>query len=178
MIEDIENSGDLIDRMPESKVALDTFINGLEIGENKAENKKFIEPILSEAQKLFGYIPDSVQRYVADRLNIFVPEITLNVNFFPHLSTELQEKHKITICTGRSCQGKGSTDILAKIREQLSLEGLKEMTEDMIFKVETARCLGSCKNAATIKIDQDIMTNMTPEGAMALVASIIEKEKS
>lgn len=66
-------------------------------------------------------------------------------------------KMKIYVCIGSSCHLKGSYDIIAVLKKLVSDRGLeKEVSLNASF------CLGHCMDGVTIKIDDQLITGVTP----------------
>lgn len=67
-------------------------------------------------------------------------------------------KMKIYVCIGSSCHLKGSYDIIAVLKKLVSDRGLeKEVSLNASF------CLGHCMDGVTIKIDDQLITGVTPQ---------------
>ncbi|MEG0178639.1 MAG: (2Fe-2S) ferredoxin domain-containing protein [Oscillospiraceae bacterium] len=64
----------------------------------------------------------------------------------------------ICICVGSSCHLKGSYNIINLMKENLEKHGLTETVN-----LSAAFCLGKCTNGVTIKIDDEIITGVSPD---------------
>ena len=64
----------------------------------------------------------------------------------------------IYICVGSSCHLKGSYNIINLMKEALEKNGLTDKVN-----VSAAFCLGRCTDGVTIKVDDEIVTGLTPE---------------
>lgn len=64
----------------------------------------------------------------------------------------------IQVCIGSSCHKRNSYDILKRIKALIEQNNLSETVD-----VASAFCLGHCKDGATIKIDDQIITCVSME---------------
>ena len=64
----------------------------------------------------------------------------------------------IYICVGSSCHLKGSYNIIALMKESLAKYQLTDKVN-----VSAAFCLGRCTDGVTIKVDDEIVTGVSPE---------------
>ena len=64
----------------------------------------------------------------------------------------------IYICVGSSCHLKGSYNIIALMKKSLAKYQLTDKVN-----VSAAFCLGRCTDGVTIKVDDEIVTGVSPE---------------
>ena len=64
----------------------------------------------------------------------------------------------IYICVGSSCHLKGSYNIITLMKDALEKNNLTDKVN-----VSAAFCLGRCTNGVTIKVDDEIITGVSPE---------------
>lgn len=64
----------------------------------------------------------------------------------------------IYICVGSSCHLKGSYNIINLMKDALEKN---ELTDKV--NVSAAFCLGRCTDGVTIKVDDEIITGVSPE---------------
>ena len=64
----------------------------------------------------------------------------------------------IYICVGSSCHLKGSYNIINLMKDALEKNNLTDKVN-----VSAAFCLGRCTNGVTIKVDDEIITGVSPE---------------
>lgn len=65
---------------------------------------------------------------------------------------------KIFVCVGSSCHLKGSYQILEALKQRIAEDGLEEK-----ITLSAAFCLGQCRDGVSIKIDDEIVTGLSPE---------------
>jgi len=112
-------------------------------------------PILQKANDTYNYLPEPVLKYTADKLNIPLSSVLRIATFYNAFSLEPRGKHIITICLGTACHVKGAEKITATFESEL---GIKRgtTTKDMLFTLETVRCIGCCGLAPVLKVGEDI----------------------
>jgi len=130
-----------------------------------AELKAFIDsmegvqgitmPVLQEAQRLFGYLPLEVQKFISDNTGVPVAEIYGVVTFYSQFNTSPKGQHRIGICLGTACYVRGAQAVMDKVCEVLDI-GVGETTPDGLFTLEATRCLGCCGLAPVMMIDDDV----------------------
>ena len=123
------------------------------IKEMKILRNPLIE-ILHQAQKLFGYLPVEVQKFVADELNMPVNKVYGVVTFYNAFTMKPRGKYLINVCTGTACYVKGAPRIVQMLTEILNIE-LGETTEDKMFTLSSVRCVGACSLAPVFLIDKE-----------------------
>lgn len=64
----------------------------------------------------------------------------------------------ISVCIGSSCHLRGSYDIIQKLKELIAQGKLEEKVN-----LNAAFCLGQCTHGCTIRIDEEIVTGVTPD---------------
>ena len=111
--------------------------------------------VLHRAQALFGYLPDDVQRTVAERLGVPLSTVRGVVTFYNFFRTTPRGEHVISICTGTACHVKGAQHVMDILKETLGI-GLDETTSDGRFTLQGVRCIGACGLAPAIMIDDEV----------------------
>jgi NADH-quinone oxidoreductase subunit E len=145
---------------------LDAFIK-----EKNCDEHQLIA-ILHEAQALFGYLPEEVQRFIAKRINCPVSKVFGVVSFYSFFTMKKQGKYVINVCLGTACFVRGSEKILNEFIDKLGVKP-GETTEDGKFTLGTIRCLGSCGLAPVIEVNGKVYGNSTVE----TVGQILEEYK-
>ncbi len=118
-------------------------------------------PILHEAQDIYGYLPLSVQKKIAEGINVPLAEVYGVVTFYTQFSLNPKGKYKISACMGTACYVKGANLVLNELQEKLGI-GVGECTEDGKFSLDACRCIGACGLAPVIMINDDVYGRLTP----------------
>jgi len=117
--------------------------------------------ILHAAQGIYGYLPYTVQKFIADKMNMPVSEISAVVSFYSFFSTKPKGKHSILVCMGTACYVRGSEKVIGAIQKQLNVE-VDGTTEDGKFTLCVARCIGACGLAPAMMIDDTVYKAVNP----------------
>ena len=116
--------------------------------------------VLQEAQRLFGYVPLEVQKWISQQLgNVSVGELYGISTFYSQFNIEKQGKHRISVCLGTACYVKGAQAIVEAIQQHLEIE-LGQISDDGLFSLDATRCLGCCSLAPVMMIDDDVYARL------------------
>lgn len=143
---------------------LGLFITSLE------NNPSELIAILHRAQHIFGYLPMSVQQFIADRLHINVSKVYGVVTFYSFFTMVPKGANVINICLGTACFVRGSNKILERVEELLHIKN-GETTPDGKFTVTTLRCVGACGLAPVMQINDKTYGNITPDDVEGILAN-------
>ncbi|GHV42211.1 NADH dehydrogenase [Clostridia bacterium] len=126
--------------------------------------------ILHETQEFLGYLPYSVQKFIAEQTGVALAEIFGVITFYSRFTTKPVGKYKISVCLGTACYVKGSDKVLAKIEE---LTGVKagNTSADAVYTIDATRCIGACGLAPVMTVNEDVYGKLTVEQ----VADILKK---
>ena len=125
--------------------------------------------VLHRAQEIFGYLPDEVLEYVAEKLDVPVSKVFGVVTFYNFFSRKPKGKHQIKICLGTACYVKGGDKIFERFLEELGVEP-EEPSKDGLFSVHPVRCLGACSMAPVVLIgEKDFYGRLTPNDVPSLI---------
>ena len=130
--------------------------------------------ILHKAQELFGYISVEVMDVVAERMRIPTAHIWGVATFYHYFNLKPTGRHVISVCLGTACYVKGIQDITEAIKNELKIN-FGETTEDKIFTLQEARCLGACGLAPVVMIDDKIYGQLTPQKTLEIIKNIRKK---
>jgi len=128
--------------------------------------KGALMPVIQAAQGIYGYMPEEVQRMVAEGMGVSLAEIYGIVTFYSQFSLTPKGKYKISICLGTACYVLGAGQILERFERELDIKD-GQCTPDGKFSLDSARCVGACGLAPVISINEDVYgklkENMVPE---------------
>ncbi len=134
--------------------------------------------ILQKAQDIFGYLPEEVQAYIAERTGTPVSEVHGVVTFYSLFSTEPKGKNVFNLCMGTACYVNGAQELMDALKRRLNIdEG--ETTPDKLFTLKSARCIGACGLAPVLVINEDVHGKTSSSDIEKIIQSIRKKgEKS
>ena len=119
-------------------------------------------PICQQAQQIYGYLPEEVQKMIAKGLNIPMAEVYGVVTFYSQFALNPKGKYAISVCLGTACYVKGSGDIYNKLEEKLGIKG-GQCTNDRLFSLDACRCIGACGLAPVFTINDDVYGRITAD---------------
>lgn len=129
---------------------------------------------LQEITARCGYLPAEEVRRAAERLGAPLSQVFGAATFYAGFSFKPVGRHTIQVCEGTACYVKGSSTLLARLENDLSI-GEGETTADLRFTLKRVRCVGSCGLAPVIRVDGDTFGRLTAEAVPGLLARF-EKE--
>lgn len=127
--------------------------------------------ILHLVQEEVGCLPLAVQKQVSSALDIPLSEVSGVVTFYSFFSTRPRGKHVIRICLGTACYVRGGRKVVDHLLRSLHVE-LGETTEDGMFTLEIARCIGACGLAPAMMIDGEVYRQVNVNRLDAILAKI------
>lgn len=117
--------------------------------------------VLQEAQRIFGYVPLEVQKWISLELdNVSVGELYGITTFYSQFNLTKQGKHRISVCLGTACYVKGAQAIIEALQQELDIE-VGGISEDEMFTLDATRCLGCCSLAPVMMIDDDVYAKLS-----------------
>lgn len=125
--------------------------------------------VLHRAQEIFGYLPETVQIYIAEKLDVPISKVYGVVTFYSLFSTEPRGRHRVEICLGTACYVKGAARLRAELEKELGIR-VGGMTRDKQFSLETTRCIGACGLAPVVTVDGKVHGQLQPEDVGDLLA--------
>jgi bidirectional [NiFe] hydrogenase diaphorase subunit len=123
---------------------------------------------LHTVQNAFGFLDSASLRFVARELDIPLSKVYGVATFYHAFTLKPEGHHRCILCQGTACYIKGSQAILQAVTNAYHIAP-GETTEDGEISLLTARCLGSCSLAPAAIMDEDVVGNLTPERALAVL---------
>jgi NADH:ubiquinone oxidoreductase subunit E len=111
-------------------------------------------PVLEEVQGITGYLPEAVQRKVAQGLAIPLSHVYGVTTFYSFFTMKPRGKHQIRVCLGTACHVRGAKRNMEHLMRTLKLQP-GECTEDRQFSLDAVRCLGACGLAPVMVVDEE-----------------------
>lgn len=111
--------------------------------------------VLHKAQEIFGYLPQEVQTFVAEQLEIPVAKVYGVVSFYSFFTMTPKGKFAVAVCMGTACYVRGAEKVLHEFHKQLGI-GTGETTVDGLFSIDALRCVGACGLAPVVLVGEDV----------------------
>ena len=137
-----------------------------ELKSHYTSNLSAVMGTLHMMQDKYGMISDEAITYVAKLLDVPEEKVLGVVTFY--------EMYHQQVCTNVSCMLRGSDMVLQTIKDKIGI-GIGEMTDDTVFSVHEAECLGSCGTAPMMSVNKDYHENLTPEKINELIDALKAK---
>jgi NADH:ubiquinone oxidoreductase subunit E len=144
---------------------LDAFIDQ---ARQKERSESYLIAVLHKVQGLYGYLPKDVMDIVAEKMQIPTAHIWGVATFYHYFNLSPIGKHTISVCMGTACYVKGADKIVETLKKELKV-GVGQTTEDGLFTLQEARCLGACGIAPVIMIDEKIYGELDAKKTVDIV---------
>lgn len=118
------------------------------------------QKLAAAVQDALGYVPVDAHQAIAERAGCAREVVERAVAGAEALRTEPHGRHRVTICTGRTCARRGGAKLLRSARRRLGV-GVFETSADGAIHLEPFRCFGQCAMAPNIRIDGGVRGAMT-----------------
>ncbi|MBN1313566.1 MAG: NAD(P)H-dependent oxidoreductase subunit E [Anaerolineae bacterium] len=141
---------------------LDDHIDALHIAADDPCRRETLIQILHQAQEIFGYLPEEVQRHVASRYSIPHAEVSGVISFYNYFTTTPKGKVQISVCLGTACYVNGADKVLQEFERILNIKS-GEVTPDGQFSIESLRCVGACSLAPVVTVNGKVYGRVQPE---------------
>lgn len=133
-------------------------------------------PVLHKAQGIFGFLPEEVQIYIAEGLNVPLSEVYGVVSFYSYFTTVPRGKYVVNVCLGTACYVKGAGKIMDNLKKELKIN-IGETTEDGLFTLEGCRCIGACGLAPVLTVNDQVHGRLTENDVPSLIRLYKLKEE-
>lgn len=150
---------------------LEKFINEVK---GKDHPESYLIAILHKAQELFGYLSVDIMNKISVAMDIPTAHIWGVATFYHYFNLKPKGKYVISVCLGTACYVKGAEAVLDAIKEELKI-GVGGTTEDRLFSLAEARCLGACGLAPVIMINDKIYGDLNSKKVKEIIREIKRK---
>lgn len=130
---------------------------------------------LQEGQRLFGYLPLEVHRFISEETGVPIAELYGVTTFYSQFTTEPKGKYQIQVCMGTACYVKGAQRVLDKVVEVTGTQ-VGKTSADGLFTVQAARCLGCCGLAPVMMVGDDVYANLVNTAEIDRILDNYRKE--
>lgn len=155
--------------LKEMYTKLDSFVDSFKIDPKDKRRKGNLIQILHQAQHIFGYLPEEVQKHVAKKLHLHHSEVSGVISFYNYFTTVPKGKYRVNICMGTACFVKGADKILEEFEKELNIKA-GQVTKDMEFSIDLVRCIGACGLAPVITIGEKVYGRITKDDVKRILS--------
>lgn len=146
--------------MCKNQITEEKFQELEEFIKNLPEKKGALIEVLHKAQGIFGYLPQEVQLFVGEKLDIPASKIFGVVTFYSYFTMEPRGEYVINVCMGTACFVRGAGAVLQEFHKQLGTKS-GETTPDGKFTVDILRCVGACGLAPVVTVNDKVYGHVT-----------------
>jgi NADH-quinone oxidoreductase E subunit len=125
-------------------------------------------PILQAVQRTYGFVSDFVMQKIADALGIHPVEVHGVVSFYSFLSEKPSGRFTIRLCQTISCDMAGKARVATQLENELGIK-FGQTTDDGMFTLEWANCMGLCDQGPAILVNDAAYTQVTPQRVLEIV---------
>jgi NADH:ubiquinone oxidoreductase subunit E len=144
--------------------------------EKHGARRDAIVPILSEINRVLGYIPNAALPEIRRHIQIpyegvFLADSHLYsaASFYKMFSLQPIGKHVVRFCESAPCHVMGGRQVIQALQDELGLKP-GETSEDMKWSLLMTGCLGVCSVGPVFLVGDDIYGNVTPERVPEILA--------
>ncbi len=142
-----------------------------------ALTKRFPQPdgalltALRIAEREVGFINAHVCEQVAGAIGMPPAKVWGMVSFYSTFRKETDGKHIIWVCATLPCALRGAENVFDYLSKKLGL-GKGETSQDGLFTLKKAECLGSCGTAPCMQVNDDYYEGLTFEKIDEILADL------
>ena len=131
-----------------------------------------VMPLLDMAQRQArGWLPKAAMDHVAEILDMAPIRVYEVATFYTMYNFKPMGKHHVQVCTNLPCWLRGSDDIVKTCKELIGV-GMGQTSEDGMFTLTEAECLGACVNAPMVQIGDDYFEDLDAESTLAVLSEL------
>jgi len=156
-----------MDKMDELK----EYIASLKDNENPESD---LIAVLHKSQDLYGYVSQDAMDLIGEEMQIPTAHVWGVATFYHYFNLTAPGKYVVSVCLGTACYVKGAGDVMEAIKEELGI-GEGETTEDGLFSLHGARCLGACGLAPVVMVNDKMHGNLTRDSVRKLIREYRKK---
>jgi NADH:ubiquinone oxidoreductase subunit E len=148
--------------LTKDKEKLEALKQTIEDVKQKPHSDSYLIAVLHKAQALYGYLSEDVIDVIAVDMDIPTAHIWGVATFYHYFNLTPQGRHQISVCLGTACYVKGAAQLVETLKQHLKID-MGQTTQDDLFTLKPARCLGACGLAPVVMIDDTIYGELTPK---------------
>ncbi|WP_423230200.1 NADH-quinone oxidoreductase subunit NuoE [Thermosyntropha lipolytica] len=140
------------------------------------EEKGSLITVLQKTQEIYGFLPTEALHYIAASLGVKPAKVWGVATFYTQFRLTPIGKYLILLCQGTACHVNGAKQIETALCQELNIK-VGDTTEDGLFTLENAACLGCCSLAPVMMINGQAYGPLTPDKAVQIIRDIYKKDK-
>ena len=141
-------------------------------------DKSYLIEMLQDVQEHYRYVPLHAASLLSRELDVPMSRIFHIATFYKEFTLEPRGKYPVCVCTGTACHVKGGTRILDNIMNELGVKQEGKATRDLLFSVESVRCLGCCGLAPVVTVGGEVYGRTSSVAVIKILNKIRKAEKA
>lgn len=117
-----------------------------------ADERSLVLPALKFAQGDAGWLSPQAMAAVGEATGFSAAYVESVATFYDRLYTEPVGSRVVSVCVTLSCMLRGSDELFDHLADRLGTDGAGT-TDDGMFTLQTAQCLGACDRAPCLQVD-------------------------
>lgn len=126
------------------------------------QKRSMLLTALYMAQELHGCLTPEAIEQTAHRFGLSPTEVYETATFYSMFRTRPVGRYLIQVCRGLCCWLEGSDRLVEFITAKLGIRP-GETTADGLFTLQTVECLASCGTSPTMRVNDELYEDLTPE---------------
>ncbi|MFK7973846.1 MAG: NADH-quinone oxidoreductase subunit NuoE [Rickettsiaceae bacterium] len=141
----------------------------------EGQQRSAILPLLDLAQRQNnGWLSTAAMEYVATMLSLPFIRAHEIATFYSMFNLKPVGKYHIQVCGTTPCWLRGSHDIM-KYCQQHANTTKGDISEDGLFSISEVECLGACRNAPVVQINDDFYEDLDEQKVKDIIKTLKEK---
>ncbi|HEX7051344.1 MAG TPA: NAD(P)H-dependent oxidoreductase subunit E [Longimicrobiales bacterium] len=167
----------LADRDPEAPLFEGPYRERLEKILSRYPNKQAaLLPALNLAQEIRGWLAPDAMEAVARELDLAPAYVRGVATFYTMYNKRPVGRVLIQVCTNVACNLCGADEVFEAFLQETGTEA-GELSDDGLFTVIEAECLGACGFPTVVQINERYFENVEPEDVPAILTRLREEQK-
>jgi len=131
--------------------------------------------LLLATQDAIGFLPEEAIEEVASLQGVSINDVWGIASFYTNFRFIPPAESVVEVCWGPTCHLLGAPGILARVQQELGLEGEGDTVDGKItLKYNT--CLGACSQGPVVSVNHRLKGRMTEEDAAAAVKTLTGRQ--
>lgn len=140
-----------------------------ELIERLGPGRSSLIPILQDVKRRHRGVDAEAMQVIAEALDIHPVEVYSVASFYAFLHGAPEGRFVLRLCRTLSCDFAGKAAVAEALQKELGV-GFDESTDDGLFTLEWASCMGMCDQGPALLVNDRVHTRVTPEQVPAILA--------
>ena len=129
---------------------------------------KNLLPALKKISASFGYISEMDAKKIADYFELPLAKVYETASFYDLLSTKVQSRLEIKVCSGGDCVLGNSVEIIREIENYFRIKAGDEFHPKV--RLEKISCLGRCGEGPIMMVNGKVYEKVTVSGVHRILS--------